>query len=142
MKVTNGLFLVFLVSVLACGIAASPKKIYRIPPQASEKIVEEVLKCVQKMGLDSTVVNLLKEGKYTEDDRVIETLMCSNQNVGNVNGDGKVNIDKVMNDIFSNKPEIRSALVACEKDGGKSPLETFKNFILCFKEKVPVKVML
>ncbi|KAG6447323.1 hypothetical protein O3G_MSEX004906 [Manduca sexta] len=142
MKVTNGLFLVFLVSVLACGIAASPKKIYRIPPQSSEKIVEEVLKCVQKMGLESTVVNLLKEGKYTEDDRVIETLMCSNQNLGNVNGDGKVNIDKVMNEIFSNKPEIRSALVACEKDGGKSSLETFKNFILCFKEKVPVKVML
>ncbi|KAG6439370.1 hypothetical protein O3G_MSEX000714 [Manduca sexta] len=113
--------------------------IFRFPPKKAEIIIEEVVKCHAKLGYDSSIFEQIKQGKYTEDDRTIEVLICANLNMGYGYENGMLDVEKTMTGLFSKNPEIRPMLEECDREG-PTPVATLKAFLLCFRDKIPFKI--
>ncbi|KAG6438828.1 hypothetical protein O3G_MSEX000256 [Manduca sexta] len=138
MKVT---ILVILIIGVSCD-AAFTKPIYRFPPKQSEMYVEAVVKCVAKLGYDLAILDQIRQGKYTDDDKSVEALVCANNDIGYGLPNGQLDADKTIQDLFPTKPEIKSVFDKCDKDYGVDPAGNFKAFLLCFKDEIPFKVII
>ncbi|KAG6445466.1 hypothetical protein O3G_MSEX003914 [Manduca sexta] len=132
----------FALSVICSVNLAASKSIYVFPPEKAEMILENAIKCITESGLQTFVGQEIKQGKYTDDERTLGALVCANEKIGYSNESGRLNIDKIMIDLFPLKPEIRSDLEACNKDYGLDPVGTFKSFLICFRKRVPFRVVL
>ncbi|KAG6447327.1 hypothetical protein O3G_MSEX004931 [Manduca sexta] len=140
MKAAQNLFGIILFSVFAAVIAASTKKIFHLSPESGEKLVEGIIKCIAKLNFDPSLINLIKEGKYLEDERLIKAIICMNVDSGVGTADGRLNVDAVMERIFSNNAEIRKGLICCEKEYDGTPVGNLRGTLTCLKETLPFKI--
>nr|UVB79202.1 odorant-binding protein 12 [Heortia vitessoides] len=122
------------------------------PPEKLGMIFEVTAKCIAETGVQPDIVfqlsknsQELKNKDEKEKKDIHKFLACSFQKSGYSKKNGHVKTDKIIAELFpdvTDKETLRRVFQECDNNNGTSPIEILTKFLVCFKEKSPVKVVL
>ncbi|KAG6465197.1 hypothetical protein O3G_MSEX014994 [Manduca sexta] len=116
------------------------KEIYFFPKEAAVTFLEATLKCIADSNYDSSVIDQIMQGKYIEDDKTVNALICACVATGFGYPDGKVNVEKIMKESVPTRQDLRPFIEDCNRESGKTPAQTFRGIVKCYREKLPVQL--
>ncbi|XP_030038866.2 uncharacterized protein LOC115454261 [Manduca sexta] len=129
-----------LVSVISC-YAAEEKDTYYYPKAPSEIFLNAAKKCVEDLSYNSSIMDQIMQGKYIEEDKTLNVLICAAVNTGYGNADGKLNVEKVVKELYPERQDVWPIIEKCNLEQVTStPLETFKGIVVCLKNNLPFKI--